>query len=120
MKKLSDYKGEEAIELWADLLEPLSVIFEDEKFRKALASKKSKIALAKDILKLHKKEAMEILSRIDPEPIDGLNIVVRLIAVLADIGQSEEIKSFFGYAEQVQTVSESFGSPTANTEVAEK
>lgn len=120
MKKLSDYKGEEAIELWADLLDPLNVIFTDEKFRKALASKKSRIALAKDILKLHPKEAIEILVRIDPEPINGLNILTRLIAVLADIGQNEEIRSFFGYAGQVQTESASFGSPMANTEVAEK
>ena len=120
MKKLSDYKGEEAIELWGDLLEPLSIILEDNKVRKAISSGKSRLVIAKEILKSHKKEAIEILTRIDPDPVDGLNIVLRLIAVLADIGQSEEIKTFFGYAGQDQTEGESIGSPTENIKVVKK
>ena len=30
MKRLSDYQGEEAIELWADLLDPISDILTDK------------------------------------------------------------------------------------------
>lgn len=119
MKKLSDYKGDEAIELWADLLEPLTKILGDKKIQNVINSGKPKLLIAKEILKAHKKEATEILLRVDPEPIDGLNIIVRLVAVLADIGENEEIKTFFGFAEQEQTDTESGGSVTENTEVAE-
>lgn len=100
MKKLSDYKGDEAIDLWADLLEPMSNILSDDDVRKVIASKASKMMIAKEILKSHKKEAVEIMLRIDPAPIDGLNIILRLISILSDIGHNDEIKSFFGYAEQ--------------------
>jgi len=119
MKKLSDYTGDEAIELWADLLEPLTAILGDKKVVKVIQSKKPPMIIAKEILKEHSKEAKEILLRIDNTPIDGLNIVVRLVTVLQDIGQSEEIKSFFGYAEQAKKESGSTGSPTENIKVIE-
>lgn len=117
MKKLSDYKGDEAIELWADLLEPLTLILGDKKVQKVIQSKKPKITIAKEILKSHKQEAVDIMLRIDPEPIDGLNIVLRLVGIITDIGQNDEIKSFFGYAEQAKTVNESSGSAMENIEV---
>jgi len=120
MKKLSDYQGDEAIELWADLLEPLTIILGDSEVQKVIQSGKPKIAIAKEILKAHKKEATEMMLRIDPEPIDGLNIILRLVGILADIGQNEEIKSFFGYAEQAGMEAESSGSVTENTEAEEK
>ena len=120
MKKLTDYVGDEAIELWADLLEPLTTILGDKKVVEVIQSGKPKMLIAKEILKEHSDEAKEILLRIDDTPINGLNIVVRLVAVLADIGQSEEIKSFFGYAEQAKTGNGSSGSPTENIKVVEK
>ncbi len=103
MKKLSDYKGNEAIELWADLMDPLSVIFADEEVAKTIKSGKSKIAIASAVLRLHSDEAVEILERVDETPVDGLNIVIRLVELINEIGQNEDLKSFFGYAEQEKT-----------------
>ena len=120
MKKLSDYQGDEAIELWADLLDPLTAIIGDEKVQKVIKSGKPKMEIAKEILKTHSVEATDILLRIDPEPLNGLNIVLRLVGILAGIGQSEEIKSFFADAEQAQTDSESSISVMENTEAEEK
>jgi hypothetical protein len=119
MRKLSDFKGDEAIELWADLIDPLSIILTDTNIRDVVQSGQPKMAIAKEILKLHSQEAVDIMLRIDPTPIDGLNVILRLVALLADIGENEEIKSFFGYAEQAKTESESFGSPMVNTEAKE-
>lgn len=103
MKKLSDYKGEEAIELWADLLEPLSKIFTDEDLKKlGKDGKLTPLQTARIALKKHSEEAVEILLRIDDTPIDGLNILARLIAIFSEIGESEYAKSFFGFAEQVK------------------
>lgn len=119
MKKLSDYQGEEAIELWADLIDPLTEILGDERVKDVVTKGKSRLDIAKTILKEHKKEATEILLRIDPTPINGLNILLRLIGLLGEMSTSEEIKSFFGFAEQVKTDEESSGLLTANTEANE-
>lgn len=116
MKKLSDYQGEDAIDLWADLLEPMTTILGDDKVQEVVRSGAPKMLIAKEILKTHKKEAVEIMLRVDPEPIDGLNIVLRLVSLLADVGQNEEIKGFFGYAEQEKTDNESSGFAMVNTE----
>ena len=116
MKTLSDYKGEEAIELWGDLLELLVPILSDEKIAKVVKSGKPKILIAKTILAEHKAEAEKILLRIDPTPIDGLNIVIRLVGIITEIGQDDTIQSFFGFAEQEKMDNESSGLPMANTE----
>lgn len=115
MKKLSDYKDDEAIDLWADLIEPLTVLLGDEEIKNDVRTGKPKADIAKTILKNHKKEASEILLRIDPEPIDGLNLVLRLISVITDIGKNEEIASFFGYAVQAKQDEKSSTSVTEST-----
>ena len=112
MKRLSDYTGNDAIELWADILDPLTAILGDGKVRAAIQSKVSALTIAKVILENRSKEAESILTRIDDTPINGLNILTRLIALLADIGSSDDVKGFFGFAEQEKTVKESSGSPT--------
>ena len=119
MKTLSDYKGEEAIELWADLLDPLSAILGDKEFTSGLKGK-APLMMAKEILKKYKNEAVEILTRIDPEPIDGMNILLRLVSLLADIGRNKEIMVFFGSAVQEISGSESSGSAMVNTEDGSK
>ena len=100
MKRLSDYEGEAAIELWCDLLDPLTEIFTDKKLAKVFYSGGSKIEIAKAILKKHSGAAVKILLRIDDTPINGLNLVVRLVEIITEVGKNEELKSFFGYAEQ--------------------
>lgn len=120
MKKLSDYKGEEAIELWSDLIDSLTIIFSDEELREVVESNQPMILVAKMILKNHTKEATDILLRIDDTPIDGLNIVARLIGLLTEIGENEEVRGFFGFAEQAKTGDKSSGLPTANIEADEK
>ena len=119
MKKLTDYKNEDAIELWADLIGPMARILGDEK-TKHLVNTKSPLEIAKGILENHKAEAVEIMLRIDDTPIDGLNIITRLAGIVLEIMNSEELRGFFGSAGQEQTESASFGSATANIKVIEK
>lgn len=116
MKKFSDYQGEEAIELWADLLEPIAKILADEKIKKTYQSGQPKIVLAKEIINLHKTEAVSILTRIDPTPINGLNIITRLLNILSEIEETEELMDFFDTGEQVKTESVSSGSAMESTE----
>ncbi len=119
MKKLSDYKGEDAIELWSDLLDSLTEIMTDKNIMDSVRAKKPRLIIAKEMLKSHKKEVEQILLRIDPAPLTGLNIITRLVSILAELGEDEELKSFFEFAEQEKTESESSGFVMVNTEVKE-
>ncbi len=119
MKRLSDYKGDEAIELWADLLDPISEILTDKEIAFATRQGLAPIKIAKLILKNHKTEAADILLRVDPEPLDGFNFIMRLVNLIAEIGENEEIKSFFGYAAQEKAENGSGGSAMESTEAKE-
>ena len=119
MKKLADYKNEDAIDLWADLLDPISIIVSDSGIRDSIKAKKPPVVLAKEILKAHKKEAIEILLRIDPEPVTALNIVIRLVDILMEFNNSAELQGFFESAGQTMA-GVSSGNATANTGDAKK
>lgn len=115
MKRLSDYEGEEAIELWCDLADPMIEIFGDKKIANMMRAKKPKIIIAREIIKEYKKEVSEILLRIDDTPINGLNILVRFVELLNEIGNDPTIKSFFGsLAENKEEITS--GSAMVNTE----
>lgn len=116
MKKLSDYKDEEALELWCDLLEPMTAILGDKKVAKVIKSKKPPFLIAKEILSTHKEEAIQIMQRIDPEPIDGINIITRIMSVVLEFMNHPDMKDFFESAGQEQTESESTGNATVSTE----
>ena len=106
MKKLSDYEGEEAILLWADLLDYITTIFQDKEVLEAVKGGKAKFKIAEVMLKTHKKECEAILLRIDPTPLNGLNIIIRLVEVIKEVGSDPTIQSFFGFGAQ-KTESES-------------
>lgn len=116
MKSLSDYKDEEAIDLWVDLMDSVKSILMDKKVQGMVHSNVPPMVMAQKILKEHKKEAVTILLRIDDTPIDGLNILVRLVDVLAEIGKNEDIKSFLAFAGQANKQNKSSGLPMENTE----
>lgn len=119
MKRLSDYKDGDAIELWADLLEPMGRIIQDDVVKHKIQKEgTTALDIAQAIMKTHPKDAAELLTRIDPTPITGMNIIVRLVALFQEIIADEDMKSFFGFAE-TQTGGEFSGSATANTEDAE-
>lgn len=120
MKRLSDYKGEEAIDLWVDLLDLMTEILKDEKVADLIKSGKPKIELAKELLKLHKDAVVKVLLRIDSTPVDGLNIITRLVVLISEIGEDETVRSFFGYSEQANKADESSISAMENTEESEK
>ena len=60
MTKLADYKGADAFELWADLVEPIVRIMQDEEIVDVVKSGKSKFKIATAILRNHKEDAEEI------------------------------------------------------------
>ena len=118
MKKISDYKEGEALDLWAEILEPAAVIMADKEILSIYQSGKPKILMAKYILKNYKKEMIAIMKAIDPAPVNGLNLITRTLAVIAEIGQEidpGDLGDFFTSPDQNgQDITS--GSRMANTE----
>lgn len=119
MKRLSDYKDEEALDLWADLLESIITIFTDSEVAKVTGSGQPPLVIAKKLIDTHKKEVVEILTRIDPTPVDGFNLIVRLLDIIKEIEESPEIMSFLGFAAESEPQTSS-GSATESTEAKGK
>ena len=115
MKKLSDYQGAEAIELWADLLEPCTEILTSQEVKDAFANRLPVIEMAKAVLKAKPKEAEKILLTIDSTPVNGVNILTRLMALINDLLADENSAAFFGFAAQATGANESSGSAMAST-----
>lgn len=121
MKKLSDYKGEEAIELMADIIEPMVALIGDAEVQKlAKAGEKAPVKYVKPMLKGHSKEVIEILARIEGEPVETygekvnpLTLPIQLLALIND----PQVRSLFTLQGQTAVTSlASFGSATENTE----
>lgn len=63
--KLSEIKGERAIEVFADLLDPVSKILTDEEVVNAFRNDEPKISIVQKMLKGHAKEIVEAMAIID-------------------------------------------------------
>lgn len=90
--KLSEIKGEQALDLWADLLEPISEIASDKEIAKAVKAGDVKIAeVASKIMKRHKKSIIAILALIEgedkkifEEKITAFTLPSKVLALLND------------------------------------
>lgn len=121
MKKLSDYTGKEAIELWADLFDPLAVILSDEEIRKEMTSANVVLMdVAKKTLKKYPDEMFAALSRIDTDEINGANALNKVIVLLAELKYGDKLSAFFNSAEQEKSDEEFSGSATENIEDGSK
>lgn len=120
--KLSEIKGEGALDVLAELLEPASAILADKKVAQIYNSNKPKIELATYIIKIHKKEVIEILAVLDGEDpktyADKINIFT-LPMKLLELLNDEDLLSFFQSQGQNMELTSS-GSVMENTEVEEK
>ena len=120
MKKLSDYTGEEAITLWADLMDKFTEILSDTEVADTFRKKTPALLKARVIMKNKPKEAGELLLRIDPAPLNGANVITRLVAIINEIIHDPEMAVFFESASVRKNSETSSGSATENTEVVEE
>lgn len=102
MKRLSEYKDEQALDLLADLIEPASCIIADENVAEALKAGK-RMAAVKTAIKGHKPEVMELLAVMEGVPVEEyhcnvLTVPMRLLEILND----EELMAVF--TSQVQEI----------------
>ena len=122
--RLSDYKGEEALDVLADIIEPLTAILGDEEMQELAKQKNgAMIRYVKPMLKNHKKEVIEILARLENEPVETYREKITLVTLplkVLDFINEPEVQSLFTSQVQSQVTSlASFGSVTENTEAGE-
>lgn len=115
--KLSDIKGEKAIEVLADLIDPFSIIAKDGVFKKKITE--DRVEGIKYLLKNHSKTVIEILAIINGEDLESYapNILA-LPVMLLDFFNDPTVTELFGLQSQT-TDKTSSGSVTENTEAPE-
>ena len=116
--KLSDYRGEDALDILADLLEPSAEIFGDKEFAKVYKTQ-TRLAAVKYALKNHKKPVIQILAILDGEDPETyspglMTLPLRLLEILND----PELVSLFTLQEQSADKTSS-GPVMENTEATE-
>ena len=118
--KLSDYKGEDAIDVLADIIEPISKIFADPDMQKIAKSENpTAIMYVKPMLKNHKREVIEILARLNNEPVEEFEpkiTIMTLPNMLLEFLNDPEISALFPQQHQKDLTSlPDFGAVTENT-----
>ena len=134
--RLSDYKGEEALDVLADIIEPLTFILADEEIQKmrqedqkrreeAVKNKKPfrstpMIKFVTPAIKNHKPEIIQVLARLNnqtPEEYTANLSLVTLPLQVLEFINDPEIQAFFtSQSQSPETPSASSGSATENTE----
>lgn len=117
--KLSEYKNEDALELLANIIDPLSAIISD-KAVSAHLKRGGQLAKAVSVaIKNHKHEVFEVLAALDGVPVDEYECgVFTLPAKLIEVLNDKEMLDFFGL-QGTKEEAVSFGSATENTKVTE-
>lgn len=116
MGRLEEAKGVDAIDLIADLIDPITDIAQDDEIQKITHAPNTPVLkIVKAILKLHKKEAVEILAILDGVPAEEYRgTVLTITKKLLSLISNPELQDFFGLSGQ-KTEQKSSGSATENT-----
>ena len=85
--KLSEYQGEEALDILADLIEPAGEIMSDKEIGEVF--KKNRFKAIGLSIKNHKKAVMQIMATMDGVPVDeykcnAFTLPVKIIEILND------------------------------------
>ncbi len=99
MKKISDYKNDSAIDLYAEILEPMGEILQDKEVSQALKDKKSTMHIVGIIFRKHKESVKKIVLSVDDTEIDGKNIFSRFTTIFVDVFNDKDFVDFFEQAE---------------------
>lgn len=73
MRKLSSYRGEEAVEIIANITEPAIKIMADKELRDMITQEKGRMKAVKHALKNHKREVLQIMASLDGVDVEDEN-----------------------------------------------
>ena len=97
--RLSDYKGEEALDVLADIIEPLANIITDEEIQEMAKKDNTPVlAMVKPAIKNHKKDLIEILARLENQPVKEYEKTMNLLTLpkqVMELLNDPEVQSLF-------------------------
>ena len=95
MRKLSEIKGKEALDVLAEIIEPAAQIFTDENVKEALKSG-SRIKAVKIILKDYKKAILTLMATLEETPVEEYKpTLLALPALILGVLNDPELQSLF-------------------------
>lgn len=98
--RLSEFKGDEALDVLAELCEPVLELCADEEIKNAFTGKMPKVKIIKPLIKNHKQAIKHILATLDCKPVEDyeinlLTLPIKILEVLND----PEITSLFTFSQ---------------------
>lgn len=94
MRKLSEIKGEEALDVLAEILIPITEIVKDDEVKEGF--EKNVATCVAVALKKHRDEVMDILSAVDGKPREELYIdLLTLPTAMIEILNEPSVQSLF-------------------------
>ena len=96
MRKLSEIKGEEALDVLAEIIEPAAEIFTDEAVKKALTEGKNKLEAVKIVLKEHKKAVIAVMAALEGVAVEEYQpSLLALPAMLLEVLNDPDLQKLF-------------------------
>ena len=96
MRKLSEIKGEEALDVLAETIEPAAEIFTDENVKNALKVANNKAKAAKIILKDHNKAVLTLMAELEGVPVEEYQTTLFAIpSLILGVLNDPELNSLF-------------------------
>ena len=122
MKRLSEYKDEEALDLLADILSPTVEIMQDEAVQKFFNKGDENMTVADVVtlvIKTHKKAVMQIMAALEGVPSEEYHCNIFTLPVqLMQVVNDPDLRAFFALQGQTDSASTS-GSATGISEDGE-
>ena len=115
--KLSEIKGDDALEVITKIIEPIAQIASDKKLQADRKAGKPKLLIIKYVLENYKPQVFEILAALNQTSVDEYKKTVSLISLpmeIMEILNDPEVMVLFN--SQSQTEKTSSGSASENTE----
>lgn len=104
--RLSEIKGTNAIDVIADIIDPVTKMLADEEIKKVIKSKKPALEITRTILKRQKEAILEVLAIINREnpktfKPSVIELPIMIIHLVQDVMDNEELMSLFQSQEQM-------------------
>lgn len=113
--RLSEIEDERALDVLAEIIDPIAEIATDDVVQNIYKSGKPKIMIVKEMLKNHKKAVIAIMAALDGEKPENYHFnILSLPAKLLEILNDPEVDELFRSQGQM-TEQPSSGSATGNT-----
>jgi len=115
MRKLSEIQNEDALDVIADILDPVIEICQDDELKEVM-TKNDRMAAIKIAIKNHKEAIMLILATLDGEPLETYKInLIQIPTKLMELFNDPDMAAFF-QSQGLKISGVSFGSATETTE----